>query len=255
MNKAHFFIVTYDRLYDKAIEKLTSLELDDVTCYNVQKKVPKQISSLIKTQINEWELSWNLYDFQKKQVYEYGTMIHLYKNLNLLESITHVGILHYDVYFNKSSISNIQKEILNNDNIIFYQKIRTKEQLSLSFYEVSKLCEFMSERLGQYIDPNIPWKEGWVSESLSVTPKKIFLKFAEFLYDYINDIENILKNNIWNIMNHCPHRMCGIIERMWGFYLVNQNLPLKEMDIIHDWDFYEHEHMKMNGTGVAVLEH
>jgi hypothetical protein len=253
MNKLHFFLVTYDRLYDKVVENLTPSEIECITCYNVQKKVTKQISSLIKNEINEWELPWNLYDFQKKQVYEYGTMVHLYKNPNILDGITHVGILHYDVVFNKGSVDDIQRTISTVPDTIFYQKIRTREQLSLSFFEVSKLCEFMSERLGQHIDPNIPWESGWISESLSVTPKEVFLKFAEFLHDYINDIENILRNNIWNIMNHCPHRMCGIIERMWGFYLVNQNLPLKQMNIIHDWDSYNHEHMKMNGTGVATL--
>lgn len=253
MNKINFFVITFDRLYDKVIENLTPEEIDDIVCYNVQKRVYKNISSLIKNQINEWELPWNLYEFQQKQVYEYGAIIHLFKNQHLVKDLTHIGILHYDVIFNNNSIKKIKSEIENISDTIFYQKIRPKEQLSLSFFEVSKLCEFMSERLGQYIDPNIPWEKGWISESLSVTPKNVFLKFAEFLYLYINDIENILKNNIWNIMNHCPHRMCGIIERMWGFYLVNQNLPLKQMDIIHDWDSYSHEHMKMNGTGVQTL--
>jgi hypothetical protein len=186
MNKLHFFLVTYDRLYDKVVENLTPSEIECITCYNVQKKVTKQISSLIKNEINEWELPWNLYDFQKKQVYEYGTMVHLYKNPNILDGITHVGILHYDVVFNKGSVDDIQRTISTAPDTIFYQKIRTREQLSLSFFEVSKLCEFMSERLGQHIDPNIPWESGWISESLSVTPKEVFLKFAEFLHDYIN---------------------------------------------------------------------
>ena len=78
-------------------------------------------------------------------------------------------------------------------------------------------------------------------------------KFGEFLLYHAHEIETILKNNVWGMMNHCPHRICGIIERMWGFYLVSLNMPLKQLNMVHDWDSYNHEHMKMNGTGVATL--
>jgi len=253
MSRVDFFLVTYDRLYDKVIENLNPKELNHVTCYNIQKKITKNISTLIQKQINEWELPWNSYDYQTKQFYEYGAIVHLFKNQHLIEHTTHVGLLHYDVIFNDNSIDKIHKELTINSDIIFYQKIRPREQLSLSLFEVIKLCEFMSESMGVYIDPNIAWNNGWISESLSVTPKHIFLKFGEFLYFHGTQIESILKNNVWGIMNHCPHRICGIVERMWGFYLVSQGLPLKQLNVIHDWDSYQHQHMAMNGTGVATI--
>lgn len=107
--------------------------------------------------------------------------------------------------------------------------------------------------MGISIDIAPSWDIGWVSESLSLTPKHIFLKFAEFLHNHHTDIENILRTNKWGIMNICPHRICGIVERMWGFYLVGCGLPLKQMNVIHDWDSYQHHHMLMNGTGLANL--
>ena len=253
MSRVDFFLVTYDRLYDKVIKNLSLKELDHVTCYNIQKKVTKNISPLIQKQINEWELPWNTYDYQTKQFYEYGAIIHLYKNQHLLENTTHVGLLHYDVIYNVNSINEIHEELVKNQDVIFYQKIRPREQLSLSLFEVTKLCDFMSERIGVHIDPNIVWNNGWISESLSVTPKHVFLKFGEFLLYNGEQIEYILKNNIWGIMNHCPHRICGIVERMWGFYLMSQGLPLKQLNIIHDWDSYQHQHMSMNGTGTATI--
>jgi len=253
MKRVDFFLVTYDRLYDKVVESLTEKELKHVTCYNVQKKVVKVISPLIQKQINEWELPWNSYDYQTKLFYDFSAIVQHYKNQHLLKDTTHVGLLHYDVIFNTNSVNAIHKDLIDNQDVIFYQKIRPREQLSLSLFEVTKLCDFMSERIGVYIDPAIAWNNGWISESLSVTPKDIFLKFGEFLFYYSEQIETILKNNIWGIMNHCPHRICGIVERMWGFYLVAQGLPLKQLNVIHDWDSYQHQHMTMNGTGTATI--
>lgn len=253
MNKVKLFIVTYDTFLDKVIDQLSQEEIQNIVCYTTQKKVKKQITTKVKNIINEWELPWNNYDFQRYQFYEYGTLVHLYKNQDLIRDTTHIGITHYDVIFNKNSINDIYCELNQHKNTIFYQMQRKKEQLSLSFYEVSRLCEFMSERLGVFVDPQIPWHQGWISECMSVTPKDVFLKFGEFLFYHYDDIIDILKNNVWNIMEHCPHRVCGIVERMWGFYLMS--LPYKKvpMNVVHDWDSYKHEHMKMNGSGVASL--
>jgi hypothetical protein len=253
MTKLNFFAVTYDTFLDKAVEHLTESELSNVVCYATQKKVKKNITPKVKTIINEWELPWNNYDFQTYQFYEYGALAHLFNNQDIIKDLTHVGIVHYDVIFNKESINEIYKKIDQENNTIFYQMLRPKEQLSLSFFEVSRLCEFMSERLGVFVNPEIPWTQGWVSECMSVTPKDIFLKFGEFLSLHYKDIINILKNNTWNIMNHCPHRVCGIVERMWGFYLMSLPNNKVPMNITHDWNSYKHEHMKMNGTGITKI--
>lgn len=253
MININFFLVTYDRLLDKVLDNLSEEELTSISCYAVQKKVPKQISSKISVLYEEWNLPWNDYSYQTKQYYEYGTIAHLYNNQHIVSKNTHIGILHYDVLFEKNSVNEIQDYLSNNPDTIFYQMIRPYEQLSLLDYEFNKLCEYMSSRLGVYINPSNIKQNGWISESLSVTPKEIFLNFGEFLLYHKHEIETILKNNVWGIMNHCPHRICGIVERMWGFYLMSLPNEKKKMNIIHDWYSYNHHHMSMNGTGVSTL--
>ena len=92
------------------------------------------------------------------------------------------------------------------------------------------------------MDSDYIWNNGWISEAISLTPKNVFLKFANFIYDNKSDVENILIDNKWGIMNNINHRICGLVERMWGFYLMNCNLPMQKMNVIHDWDFYVHKH-------------
>jgi len=253
MVNINFFIVTYDKLYTRVIEELDQQELNSVVCYNVQKKVKKNITSKITRFISEWELPWNDYSYQTNQYYEYGSMVHLFKNPKLLENLTHVGLLHYDIKFKQNSINEIRAELERTPNTIFYQMMRPYQQLSFLENEVEELCKFMSDRLEMNIDKTRIWGGTWISEALSVTPINVFNKFANFLCTYQNDIEDILKSNRWNIMNHCPHRICGLVERMWGFYLLSCNMPLKQMNIIHEWDSYSHQHMTMNGTGTATI--
>jgi hypothetical protein len=248
-----FFLVTFDRLYNRVIEHLSSEELEKVTCYCVQKKVSKNISKKINNIVNEWELPWNNYEFQTKQYYEYGAMVHILQNSELFDNVTHIGLLHYDVIFNKNSINDMISELMHTPDTIFYQQRRPNNQTSLSFFEAERLCDLMSSKMGVHIDITLAWNNGWVSEALSLTPKNIFLNFAKFLHDNHLEIENILKTNKWGIMNICPHRICGIVERMWGFYLVGCGLPLKQMNVIHDWGSYQHHHMLMNGTGLTNL--
>jgi hypothetical protein len=253
MANIKFFIVTYDRLLDRVVNEIDYEELDLITCYSVQKKIPKNITQQIKNVINEWELPWNDYNYQSKQYYEYGSMVHLFKNPEILQDITHIGIMHYDVKFKSNAINDIRLELEETPNTIFYQMMRPSNQLSFLKNEVDEICKFMSERLDMTIDSNRIWEGTWVSEALSVTPIAVFNKFANYLYTYHEDIEDILKSNRWNIMNLCPHRLCGLVERMWGFYLMSCNMPLKQMNIIHEWDAYSHQHMNMNGTGVATI--
>ena len=242
MNALKFFLVTYDRLCDSAVENLNETELSDIVCYNIQKSVPKNITPLVTTQINEWELEWNDFDYQRKQYYEYASFVHLFNNPKLTENITHIGILHYDIIFKKNSVEKMYKYLEENPNTLFYQRMLGLPNLYFSRYELNHLCEFMSEKLEMNIDPNNIWNNGWISEALSLTPKSVFMKFAEFLLNNKSEIENILLQNKWGIMNHINHRICGVVERMWGFYLVSCGLTLKKMDIIHDWDSYVHKH-------------
>lgn len=241
MINMNFYLVTYDRLDDKVVAALDDKELSCVKCYAVQKKVPKKITPKVET-INEWELTWNDYSFQSKQYYEYGSIVHLIKNPHLLEGLTHVGLLHYDALFNQNSVNDILQKLSENPEKVFYQRIRGVHDLYLTQYEVLNISQFMNERLDMKIDPVNIWENGWISEALSVTPIEVFKKFGNFIIDYQYEIEDILLKNKWGIMNNVNHRVCGIIERMWGFYLVSLGLPLEKMNIEHDWDSYVHKH-------------
>jgi hypothetical protein len=241
MTKMNFYLVSYDRLDDKVIDALDEKELNCVKCYTVQKGVAKKITPRVET-INEWELPWNDYGFQCKQYYEYGSIVHLVKNPYLLDGLTHVGLLHYDALFNRNSVNDILASLDKNPNQIFYQRIRGVNDLYLTENEVSHIANFMNERLDTSIDPVKIWNDGWISESLSVTPVEVFKKFGNFIIDYQSDIEDILLSNRWGIMNQVNHRICGIVERMWGFYLVSFGLPLEKMNIEHDWNSYIHKH-------------
>jgi hypothetical protein len=242
MIKIKSFLVTYDRLYDKVLDNLSESELESIYCYEIQKNVKKQITKKIKNNIKEWELPWNNFEYQKKQYYEYGTFVHLLNNQYLIEDSTHIGIFHYDVVFNKNSINSTYNLLMENNKNIFYQKKRGLSDLYLSWYELQNICKFMEERLDCQFNPDLIWNNGWISEALSITPKEIFLNFANYLQDNKEDIENILIKNQWGIMNRINHRICGIVERMWGFYLVSLNYPLIELDVKHDWDSYVHKH-------------
>lgn len=241
MTKMNFYLVTYDRLDDKVVAALDDKELSCVKCYAVQKSVPKKITPKVET-INEWELPWNDYCFQSKQYYEYGAIVHLVKNPHLLDGLTHVGLLHYDALFNKNSVNDILSSLEENPDQIFYQRIRGVNDLYLTGHEVTNIANFMNERLGTSINPLKIWNDGWVSEALSVTPVEVFKKFGNFIIDYQSEIEDILLSNRWGIMNQINHRICGIVERMWGFYLVSIEKDLKKMNIEHDWDSYTHKH-------------
>lgn len=239
--KLNFFLVSYDRLDDKVINNLTSDEIDLVKCYAVQKSVPKKITTRVGV-INEWELDWNDYSYQCKQYYEYGTIIHLIKNPHIIEDLTHIGLLHYDVLFNINSVKDIVSSLEENPNQIFYQRIRYVDDLYLSPDHLTGICGFMNEKLNMNISAGDIWTNGWISEALSVVPVEVFKRFGNFIIDNREEIENILLQNRWGIMNYINHRICGIIERMWGIYLKSYGMQLSKMNIEHDWYSYVHKH-------------
>jgi hypothetical protein len=168
--------------------------------------------------------------------------IHLINNIHLIEDLTHIGLLHYDVLFNENSINDIIESIDKDENQIFYQRIRYVDDLYLSPTHLIGICEFMNSKLNMKISPEDIWNNGWISEALSVTPIEVFKKFGNFIIDNRTEIEDILLKNRWGIMDHINHRICGIIERMWGIYLKSYGFPLVKMNIEHDWNSYIHKH-------------
>lgn len=242
MTNLKIFIHSYDTLLEKAISKLDNDELNCLTCYTVEKKIQKNITNKIE-RINEWELPWNDYSYRIEKYYDYGIFPHLFKNESIIDGTSHIGLLQYDVLFNENSVKNIKSKFDENPNTIFYNSIRSVNDLWLTEIEFRNICSFLSERINVKIDSDFIIRNGWISETFSITNTEVFRKFGEFVFNNKEDIENILKKNMWGIMNRVSHRMCGIIERMWGFYLMSIGHELVKMDIEHDHNSYVHQHL------------
>jgi len=246
MTNIKYFLVTYDRLSSKVCKKLSKEEKFNVYCYAVRKDIPKIIDKSVKL-INEWELNWYDNRYQTLQYYEYGAIVHLLKNLKLLKNTSHVGLLHYDVIFNKNSINDIHSKLVKDPNQIFYVSKREDiNSLYLSKFQLDKICNYMEIKLKIKIDSNYIWENGWISEALSVTPIDVFKKFGKFILENQYDFEDILRNNRWGVMNKVKHRPCGFVERMWGIYLMSLKMPMHQMNVIHDHNSYEHIHLKQS---------
>jgi len=239
-----YYLVSVDRCDHRVISDLEEEDLKDIICYAVNETVqPKLIYPKFNI-IKEWELEWYNYRYQYLQYYEYGLFVHALKNPKLIENLSHIGLLHYDVKFKKNSVKEIYQNLEENPNIIFYNTWRQNNTLYFSYNQLEEICKFMSERLDISIDPKYIWKNGWVSEALSITPIEVFKKFGNFIINHQYEIESILNNNRWGIMDLIKHRICGFIERLWGIYLVSYGLELKQMPIIHEHSLYYHLHFK-----------
>lgn len=237
-----FYIVSYDRCDSYIMKELDDEEKSLLYCYTVNPMIPKLITAKIP-RIDEWKLKWYNPRYQTLKYHEYGPMIHIYNNKELTENLTHIGILHYDVYFYKNSIHNILEDLQQTPQKIYYIMYRQNNTLYFTNEQLKYICEYMSLKLNMNIDADKIWKDGWISEALSIVPIDIFNKFCNFLYSNQYEIETLLTSNKWGLMNDVKHRMCGFVERLWGIYLVFCNLPLEKMNIIHDWDRYDHKHI------------
>jgi hypothetical protein len=241
MINVQYFLVTYDRLYEKIFAELSEEEKQKICCYAVSPNKPKEIAEGIDV-INEWELPWYDSRYQVKQYYEYGMLAHFVKNPQFIQNLTHIGFLHYDIIFHKDSINEVENKLEEDPNQIFYIMYRDSSFLYLSKDQVYYISDYLSKRLNMNINPENIWNNGWISEALSVTPKYVFQKFGEFLLKFQDDIEHIIKYNRWDINRLGKHRPCGFVERLWGFYLVSLDMPINKLNITHDWDSYHHEH-------------
>jgi len=242
MSNFKIFLVSFDRLDKRVIDQLTPEEKDHLICYSVNRSVLKMFQTKLPV-INEWEFPWYTSHFQLRQYFEYSSIVHLYKNPELLEGLTNVGLMHYDMLFPKNSINLIREQLENNSQQIIYV-IKRNDSLYFTDNQLDKICEYLNKRLDINSSPSKINESGWISEALSVVPVEIFKRFGKFLLDHYLDIENILITNRWGIMDTCNHRVCGIIERFWGIYLVSCGLPLVQSDIVHDWDYYKHAHLE-----------
>lgn len=243
MTNFKIYLVSYDRLDERAVHDLSSDERAKLVCYTVNPGRPRFFQANLPV-VREWDLNWYSPRYQLAQYFEYSAIVHMTKNPSLLDGLTHVGLMHYDMYFPKGSINEIRNTIESDPNTIMYVNRRIG-QLYFTGEQLIKMCEYISERLNIDCNPDRISKDGWVSEALSVVPVNILTKFGDFILKYQYDIESMLKENRWNLMGSCNHRVCGIIERMWGMYLVSVGHSMKKLSVEHDWNSYSHEHQQM----------
>jgi hypothetical protein len=236
------YLVSVDKCDYQVVQNLTKDERQKVYCYAVNASVPKLFTAPLK-RINEWELAWHDNRYQVLQYYEYGAIVHCIKNLELIEGLTHIGLLHYDVLFKKNSVNNLITKLDETSDKIFYIMYRQNDVLYFTKEQLKYIADYLSPKLNVNIDVDKVWNEGWISEALSVTPISIFKNFGEFLLKYQYDIEDILNKNRWGLMNTVKHRLCGFTERLWGIYLVSCGMSLEKLEIEHDWDAYQHKHL------------
>jgi hypothetical protein len=110
MINLQYFLVTYDRLYDKVFATLSNEEKQELCCYAVAQNKPKEIVAGIPI-INEWEMPWHDDRYQIKQYYEYGMLAHFVKNPDVIKDLTHIGFLHYDIIFHENSINEVKNKL------------------------------------------------------------------------------------------------------------------------------------------------
>jgi len=128
MANIKYYLVTFDRLDRRVIYKLSKEEKKSIICYAVNSAIPKLITPEIKI-VEEWKLKWYTPRYQFLQYYEYGAIVHCIKNPELLEGLTHVGLLHYDVFFPENSINEIKENLNKNPDIILYNTLRHNDTL------------------------------------------------------------------------------------------------------------------------------
>jgi hypothetical protein len=238
MVNLRFYIVSYNECRDSVIDNLSPDEQECVCCYSVNEKYEKNITNKIKN-INEWDLPWHDSKYQDFQYYEYSLIPHILKNKELTTGLTHIGLLHFDTFFQKNSINDIRTNLLSNPrqikNIHF---ITDKRSLYMSKEQLNQICIYMSSKLKLFINAENIWNIGWISHAMVIAPIDVYEKFGIFLINNHEDIEDMISNKRWGLIGH---RTCGLVERMWGFYLVSLGMPIKKINnIIHDGSPYKH---------------
>jgi len=244
-----FYLVSNKECRDRVVDNLTEEEIKSVCCYGVNEKYPKDDKNFSKkiNRINEWELSTFNSIYQDLHYCEYSMIPHCYYNESLNKNITHIGMLHNDVRFEQNSISNIYNILNREPNTIFYNLyFRDRTHLYFSRPQLDKICEYMSGKLNMFINAQHIWNTGWIG-AMCLAPTEVFKKFGKFIHENHEEYHYMLSHNTWSLQDYTnKHSPCGFVERMWGFYLVSLGMPMKQMDVIHERDFYKHDYGHIN---------
>jgi len=238
---------------ESTVENLTEQERKSVCAYIVNERYPKDENNFSDKveHIKEYELPVYNKHFQEIKYLEYSLLPHVFLNPLLTEGLTHIGMLHSDISFQNNSIKDIILDLEQDPNQIFYNTFFGPLQnpdggpLYLSPEQVYKICDYTSIKMKKYINPLSVLHTGWIG-SQCIAPIKVFWEFGKFMQENYKEMEEILLLDKWDLQSYPDkHSPCGFIERIWGFYLVSLNMPIKRMRIDHIRENFSHEHGKI----------
>ena len=241
------YSVCHKEFSDAAVSNLTSDERRHVISYMVNERYPKdwaKFSTLVDQAI-EYEFEKYNPVYQLHSYAEYGTIAHIYLNPSLRDD--YVGTLHSDIVFEKGSVNEMLETIDRQDtifyNTFFGPKLHpdTLHPLYLTPSEVRQLGSYMADRIKMNINTERVLREGWIG-GMCVAPLEVFMRFGEFMEKYCGELEEILNDDRWHLQTWPgKHTICGIVERLWGFYLISLDYPEKYMRINHGGNKYQHD--------------
>lgn len=233
----------------EAVENLTADERAHVWAYIVNENFPKDYSRFtgLVSHVREFGLPNYNPRYQQKAYFEYGAIAHVYMNSSLQDK--YVGTLHSDIVFEEGSVNEILEGFDRNPNTIFYQTFfgpqlhpETLHPLYLTPAEATRIGNYLAMMTGVPIDVPRVLREGWIG-GMAVAPLDVFLSFGEFLENYSPELEEIVEKDKWHLQTWPgKHTICGIIERMWGMFLMSLGMQLRPMGVRHEQNKYQHDH-------------
>lgn len=238
------YTVIYDNCFERVFQDVSQDHLEKVKGYLVKKPIPKTIYNLKEKNIlREWELDWNDFFYQKNIFCEYSFFPHAYKN-HLFGS-EYIGLYHSDVKFTDYFFDEIERA---DGKTIFLPESTFCKNESFWYFnekETASICEYMSNKMNMNIKFDNIKKYGWPSCCLGTGPSYIFSEFGKFIAENGKEIFDNLFNGKFFIESKY-HRICGLIERMWGIYIMNSPLQLKiSNSIIHESYLYTQAHWNL----------
>lgn len=242
------YSVCHKEFRSDAVERLTPDERQHIVSYIVNENYPKDYThfSGFVDHIHEFRLENYNPKYQRNSFHEYSAIAHLYLNPSLTEGMTHVGVLHSDIIMQRGCVEEILEALVINPKTIFCDTIfrpppRNSNVITPPLWLTTTQADFLARYVSERILPvNMErvYTEGWIG-GMAIAENEVFLRFGEFLDKYSDDFtgilnETVLSSHVWS---KTANAYCFITERMWGFYLMSLNLPIKHINIIHDREY------------------
>ena len=238
------YCVCHKEFRDEAVSRLTPQERTHVTGYIVNESHPKLYFSNLVGHVKEYELENYNPKYQRDSFYEYSVAAHLFLNPSLTD--THVGVLHSDIIMEQGCVDEMIETFATAPETIICDTLFRPPQrntnvidppLWLTTPQARFIVDYVSERLYP-VDMEMVYSRGWIG-GMAVADKDVFIRFGEFLNKYSGDFERLLNETVLasHVWAKGSNAYCFITERMWGFYLMSLNRPIRHINIIHDRDY------------------